>query len=813
MNSESVARILDDITTSEATRAGGKAFNCARLKQAGIPVPDGIVLTTDAMGASLHMPELHEWLAALPKNTTLAVRSSGVDEDGAGHSFAGIHETTLNVEPANLSAAVKSCWASVMSPQAVAYRRALGLDAHNPKTAVLIQRMIDPVVSGVAFTINPITGDRNEVLVNSAPGLGDALVSGLIQPDEFRIEKSTGQVIFSQPVGATPTLTNQQLRELTLMLRTIEDLYGSPQDVEWCYDGTQFWVVQSRPVTGAKTIKDIEWTRANIREVLPDLPTPMTVYSIADAIEEAERKFYGRYLAPVEELGRMARVFYGRIYFNVEQIRYTCRMSGTAVGDILRSLGHEGDIAPQDEIAQRPSTREFISLFPDLVNMLVRQLAVARLANRQFTRTGQVVKRLQSMEFGQLPDTELWAENRKWKQELIDELQLVFTLAGVSIYEKPLRTICNRAGISYERLAHTHLAAGDKSVSSSQGFDILRLAHIARNETSARNYFEAAGTSFDDYCQALEGTGFMRSFQDFLKLYGHRGPYESDIAIPKYAEDPSAVLFAIQSHVQAAEFTDPEALIRRQNDEAAKAWIEFSSKLNLWRRLTLLPQARWLLRRIKQFYLWRELARSEMVRVAFQIRRIHLELAKRFVERNWISNRDDYFSLTVEEIDHVMEGRTDGAALASIAARRKTEWKRLAQIEMPLLMRESQLSAIIRRFNMPPPNPVAASQFKGLCISAGYVEGEVIVMRDPGDFARMKRGAILVTTATDPSWTPLFTLASGVIVEVGGMLSHASTVAREYGLPGLANIRHATKIFKDGDRIRLDATNGTVEIL
>ncbi len=808
-----LAITLSEVTASDAVRAGGKAFNCARLQQAGIPVPDGIVLTTDAMGSSLDIPDLHRWLAALPENAMLAVRSSGVDEDGATHSFAGIHETSLNVAPANVAAAVESCWASVTSPQAVAYRRGQGLDGDNPRTAVLIQKMIDPVVSGVAFTMNPITGDQNEILINSAPGLGEALVSGRIQPDEFRIGKTEGHVLSSQIAGGTPTLTNAQLRELTLLLQTIESLYGSPQDVEWCHDGTQFWFVQSRPVTGAQTLGGTEWTRANVREVLPDLPAPMTVYSIADVIEEAERKFYGRYLAPVEQLGRMARVFYGRIYFNVEQIRYTCRMSGTAVGDILRSLGHEGKIAPEDEIAQRPSARELVALFPDLVKMAVRQLAVARHASRQFARTEQIVKRLQSMDFGQLTDAELWAENRQWRHELIDELQLVFTLAGVSVYEKPLRDICSHVGISYERLAHTHLAAGDKSISSRQAFDILLLARIARSETRTRSYFDAARTSFDDYRQELEGTEFMRSFQDFLALYGHRGPYESDIAIPKYAENPSAVLLAIRAHVQSEEFTDPEAIIRRQNDEAAKAWIEFSLKLNLWQRLTIQPPARWLLRRIKQFYLWRELARSELVRVSFPMRLLLLELAKRFVERKWIPSREDFFFLTVEDIDHLMDGRTEGAALAAIAVGRKAEWERLRQIEMPLLMRESQLPAIIRRFTTSTPGTNTSSPLNGLCISAGYVEGEVIVMRDPGDFSRMKRGAILVAIATDPSWTPLFTLASGVIVEVGGILSHASTVAREYGLPGLANIKHATKIFQDGDRVRLDATNGTVEFL
>jgi pyruvate,water dikinase len=146
-------------------------------------------------------------------------------------------------------------------------------------------------------------------------------------------------------------------------------------------------------------------------------------------------------------------------------------------------------------------------------------------------------------------------------------------------------------------------------------------------------------------------------------------------------------------------------------------------------------------------------------------------------------------------------------------ARRKDEWAKLEKIDMPLLMRQSELPAIVHRGTVSTPAGESKSELIGLCVSRGYVEGEVVVLRTPAEFSRMKRGAILVTTATDPSWTPLFTLASGIIVEVGGILSHASTVAREYGLPAIANLKNATKIFKDGDRIRLDATNGVVQIL
>ena len=190
-----------------------------------------------------------------------------------------------------------------------------------------------------------------------------------------------------------------------------------------------------------------------------------------------------------------------------------------------------------------------------------------------------------------------------------------------------------------------------------------------------------------------------------------------------------------------------------------------------------------------------------------RIRAWHLVLADRFVERGWIDRRDDYFLLELAEVARAALDPSQGCGLRAIAARRAAQLAAERGLRMPLLMRESELPA---RLGMLPAAAGGDGDLTGLCVSPGSVEAEVVVLRDPGEFAAMKRGAILVTTATDPSWTPLFTLASGVIVEVGGMLSHASTIAREYGLPALANVRDATRILKTGDRVRLDASNGRV---
>lgn len=792
-------RTLDEVQPADASLVGGKAFNCARLKQAGIPVPDGIILTAEAMGTSLEIPELHSWLTNLSPEILLAVRSSAPGEDSVEHSFAGIHETRLNVSPPDVPEAVHACWASVVSPAALAYRRARHFEEdESPKTAVLIQRMIQPVAAGVAFTVNPVSGNAGEMLINAVQGLGEALVSGRVNPDEFTVVKRNCEIASKRIAETSVSLTDKQLRDLAELLVRIEALFGAAQDVEWCFDGAQFWFVQSRPVTTAHgtSKKDIQWTRANAREVLPDLASPMTIYWVADAIEHVQRKFYGKLLAPESELGRMTRVFYGRMFFNVDQIRYTCKLSGTAPAVVLRSLGHEGDIDPADERIQTLSLREIAPAIPDLARLMFGQLRIQARVRQQLDRTERYLHTWRSMDFGKLSDHELWAENRNWRPRADQELTVVFMLAAVSSYERVVQTICERVGMPYERLLHAHLAAGEKSVSSKQAFDLLRLAAIARKEQGG-----------------LSSRAFQIQFEEFLQLYGHRGLYESDIAIPRYVEDPSPLLFAIRSHLESPQQSDPDEIVKRQELEAAESWREFEKRLNAWQRLTLAPQMRWLLRRIKQYYVWRELIRSEMMRLALPMRRLHLEMARRFVERNWIVSTDDYFYLTLEDVDAVMDGAQSGPSLGAIVDRRKSEWRRLAGIELPMLIRESQFAALVRNVVTHPSTVQSGSELQGLCVSAGYAEGEVIVMHDPSEFSRMKRGAILVAPATDPSWTALFTLASGVIVEVGGVLSHASTVAREFGLPALANVKHATRILKTGDRVRLDATNGVVQLL
>jgi pyruvate,water dikinase len=810
-------KTLDEFSAADLGSIGGKAYNCARLKQAGFPVPDGIVIPKEVADSALHALQADSWFDTLPAGTRFAVRSSGIGEDSEGHSFAGVHETQLNVERAGLTEAVVRCRRSAGSDQARAYRDARQLANADTAIAVLVQCMVPAVTSGVAFTINPITG-ADEIVVNAAWGLGEALVSGRVDPDEFTLSKRDSAVM-SERLGANnhetgPTLSHDQLRELGGLLSRIEQHYGAPQDIEWCHDGRRFWIVQSRPVTTANPQSDIrnpqsaiEWTRANLAEVLPDQTSPQCLDAYETMLNRGQQQFMGRLLAPFDQLGPMFKVFNGRMYMNLSQMRRVATLIAAPAADLLRSLGHPEQIQPEDEIATRAPLREIVRCLPDFIRVGSYDVGVERVLRRHEARVREMLARFSSVDPRTLSDRELVEAIEQWIASAPEAIQPVFVMSGVQARETAVRKICNRVGFSYDRLVYPQLAAGARSVSTQQAFDLVALAAAARHETAAKAYLLENDGTFADFRTALAGTNFLEKLDRFLDEYGHRGRYESDWALPRMHENPAAVLFAIREQLHARP-QDPKAIADRQTADANAAWRAFEAQLTWWQRWTILPQARALIRRLKKQYGWREQVRSDLTRIVRYMRGYHLALAERFVERGWLDRRDDYFLLHLDEVVAVVRGAQPGSGLRAIAVRRAAERAAQKDLHIPMLMRESELLALMRR-TAPAPD-ADADVLTGLCVSPGGVNAEVVVMKDSSEFATMKRGAILVAPATDPSWTPLFTLASGVIVEVGGMLSHASTIAREYGLPALANVKDATRILKTGDRVSLDASGGRV---
>ena len=429
-------KTLDELTAADQDRVGGKAFNCGRLKRAGLPVPDGIVVPSDASDEAVSALPRDPWLVAKPPDSRFAVRSSGLGEDSAGHSFAGIHETHLNVAPEQVVEAVLVCRRSAASAQSRAYRQARGLDSDAARIGILIQLMVPAVVSGVAFTVNPITG-ADELVINAAPGPGEDLVSGRVDPDEYRIAK-TDRTLLSSRLGARSEATGAallsaaQIETLAMLLTRSEALSGAPQDVEWCHDGREFWIVQSRPVTAAPAAtqpvsnqptnrqsassnqQSTEWTRANLAEVLPDQLSPMALDLYERILEDGERAFFGAMMAPASELGPIVKSFHGRLYFNLAQLRHVTDTVGAAFADTLRSLGHAEQIRPEDEIARRPPLGQVLRAVPDFARLIWHDINIRRIFRRNEQSADAAVERLGAVDPRSLSDAEIWATFGWW---------------------------------------------------------------------------------------------------------------------------------------------------------------------------------------------------------------------------------------------------------------------------------------------------------------------------------------------------------------------------------------------------------------
>lgn len=862
LRSGDVLTTLNDIRDNDADRVGGKALNCARLRRAGFPVPDGLVLTADGDPADAAAVIDHPWFSSLTPSTAVfpqasdqtphparrfAVRSSGIGEDSDGHSFAGIHETFLDVERTQIADAVRACLRSTTSEQAKAYRDTHGLSG-DARTAVLIQPMIDARISGVAFTRHPVTG-ADELVIDAAPGLGDALVSGRIEPDRYRLRKTDGAVLEQQIVVGRAPLPGVVLQRLADLLVRIEHHFGVPQDVEWAADADALWVLQSRPVTTTLLTPlaplptngqegtaiahgvDIEWTRANLAEVIPEQASPQALDAYDDLLNNGQRLFVGALMAPEAELGPPFKAFGGRLYFNLSQLCRVAQIGGASPAAVMRSLGHSEGIRPEDEVVHRPPIGTMIRLLPHLARLAWLDIRAPKLVRDLDADNERTIAKLSTMlaSVAAFDDRAIWNLLSTWRDSGPEHMVVILVHGSVMMIEEQLRKALATAGEDYDRFVYAQLAAGEPSVSTRQAFDLVDLADVARSEPAVVDYFQnVAGDRFDDLRSALAGTRFLAAFDRFLDRYGHRGLYESEWALPRYREDPSPLLFALRTHVLTPASESRADRVARLSRTAAEAWSSLDARLSGWQRLVLRPRIALLVQRLKQRYIGREHCRSELVRVLYYARQLHLELADRFVARGWLDRRDDYFLLVSREIGAVIRGSAEASTLRAIVQVRTRERAEQARLVMPLFMRQSDVARVLAgaaplsagRSVMPADHASAPGErqagpttLTGLCVSRGSVEAEVIVIRDPRDFTRMRRGAILVAPATDPSWTPLFTLAAGVIVEVGGILSHASTVAREYGLPALANVKQATTRLQTGDRVRLNATAGTAELL
>lgn len=818
---------------TDVTQAGGKGAALARLFQAGVPVPPGCVVTTSALAAYLETRGITATWAAedvqrklrvrepplmmremldtirhcvAPAPCGLAVRSSAVSEDAPTASFAGVYESVLEVDASHLWSAIQTCWASWWSSRAVAYRQRLGDLNPLPQMAVVVQVMVPARCAGVAFTAEPMSGDLTRMVINAAPGLGAAVVTGVVQPEQYILSKSPQNRILETRLwqsGQAPLLTPDVIIALGQLLEQMETLCDGPQDVEWIWDGTQLWIVQSRPITTltrrTTSTAEIVWSNANLKDVIPGLVSPFTWSLMRPQLETAMREQLAQAGYEIAMDCPIIRRFWGRPYFNFSLFQTSAYdLFGAPPEQQVEQLG--GAMVRGVTPVATPSFRMRLHW---LRNAL-RFMAIADRARRAATARFDAVTQRWQTEVQQVPHLERAALLEKLETFaavtqpfLRQHLDLSWALGGNFSY---LGELIQRWLPQARTGLFADLVTGLGQVSSAaHSYHLWELSRLARQLPRVMRFLQRG--AWATWQAELCDTPFAAPWQSFLQTFGHRSLYEVEMANPRWREQPDYLFEVLASYValdQTETPFDPQERTRCRHAAEGEALNALASWQRLWFRLVL--------RRVQLFSQLRENSKSHLVKLIDIGRCMALTSAGYLVDDGVLPDSESVFLLEMDEVRAALRREKDAQEIAQRLTQRRFERRRYAAFQPPEVI-------VGARPVYEQPLMEQARTLRGLPSSSGRVMGTARVLRLPQEGFRLQPGDILVAPSTDPGWTPLFLLAAGLVMETGGYLSHGAIVAREYGIPAVLNVAAATSCIPDGSTIMLDGAAGTVQVV
>jgi pyruvate,water dikinase len=890
---------FERISAADLPHVGGKGANLGEMARSGFPVPPGFCVTTAAFDAFLagcgEMQSLYAALEALDgqeveaarrvaestratlgraplppavadavlaawqamgSEATWAVRSSATAEDLPDASFAGQQDTYLNIRGADaLLDAVRRCWVSLFTDRAVLYRARSGFGHRGIKLSVVVQRMVLPEVSGILFTADPISGRRSTVSIDAGFGLGEALVSGLINADLYKVDKETGALLEVQvgdkalairpkPEGGTweerlpeatrraRALDDAALRELVALGLRIEKHYGKPQDIEWCIEAGRLYVVQTRPITSLYPLPEPAPADEGLHvyasfghvQMMTDPMPPLAVQVWRLLVPLGRSAPAGD--APGES--RAMTLAGSRIFVDLTTVlRHPVlrRVVGGALGHIYENVGQGLETLVGRPAFQRGAkgerikTRAFGQFALPLLARLLNRFIVTdpdQLRPHVEAYSDSQLAELRARILAASPGGARLREARRVLSELFPRIFSVLPpVIAVGILSNRLLARLSQRGVlggtaedlsALERglpgnvTTEMDLAVGDLA-------DRVRpypaLAELLRSRPATEALAAARGVE--------GGPAFLEAWQAFLERYGMRGPGEIDVSRPRYKDEPAPLIAAILGGVgpatagrAAGEHRAHHVALAAKAEAAGERVVAASRRgllgglrAALARRLVRLARAGGGLREHPKFLL---------VRVLDVVREAVREAGAVLVQRGALASAEDVYLFRFEELIAALEAaRTPD--LRPLAEERRATLRRDAKRSPPFVMAsDGEIPSLAAREDVPP------GAFAGTAASAGVVEGVARVVLDPAREV-LHAGEILVAPHTDPGWTPLFVHASGLVTEVGGLMTHGSVVAREYGIPAVVSVAGATQRIRTGQRIRVDGTRGFVELL
>lgn len=775
----------------------------------GIAVPDDLVAAiTGALG---RLGEQHAY----------AIRSSATAEDLSTASFAGQQDTYLNVlGAAPIVGHVSRCWASLFTDRAVIYRLRNGVDHRKVHMAVVVQQMILPHAAGILFTADPVTSNRKVTRVEATFGLGEALVSGLVNPDAYRVRGAeivakaiaTKQLaVYALPGGGTrgqaidpgqqdrPALTDAQVLRLAQLGRRIETHFGCPQDIEWCLDDEGIHIVQSRPITMLFPIplagdrENHVYVSVGHQQMMTDAMKPLGLsmwkLTALPPMHEAGGRLFvdvaSRLASPASRAGILAALA------KSDPLIGDALQTILQRGDFILSLPDEGPGGPPAGGAPAP-----IESDPAIVTDLIgrNQASIAALRHDIGTKTGSEL-----FEF-------ILADIQELKRILFDPRgHQVFMSAMDASWWLNERL---HAWLGEKNVADTLTQSVPHNVTSEMGLALLDVADVIRPHREVVDFLEhVADDGFLDELDTLAGGRDSRdAILDYLDRYGMRCVGEIDITRPRWSERPSMLVPLILGNIKNFEPGAGARLFEQGRREAS------TKEHELLERLRALPdgehradETKQMIDRVRTFIGYREYPKYGMVSRYFVYKQAFLHEAEHLVQADVLREKEDIFYLAFQELhDVVRTNHIDGQLI-----RQRADAFRSYQALTPprVLTSDGEVFAgTYRRDDVP------TGALVGVAVSAGTIEGRARVVLDMAE-ADLEPGDILVTPYTDPSWTPLFVAIAGLVTEVGGLMTHGAVIAREYGVPAVVGVKHATRLIRDGQRIRVHGTDGYIEIL
>ncbi|WP_342479847.1 phosphoenolpyruvate synthase [Paenibacillus sp. FSL L8-0340] len=864
---------FQEVDNTQLLLVGGKGLHLGELsKIAGINVPEGFCVTTAGYQKTIAQNETYSallnqltllkvedrdqiseisrkirqlimeaeipsdvvkavthYLSQLGDELGYAVRSSATAEDLPHASFAGQQDTYLNIigKKAILQH-ISKCWASLFTERAVIYRMRNGFDHSQVYLSVIVQRMISPQASGILFTADPISNNRKLISIDASFGLGEALVSGLVSPDCYKVQEeeiavkiiSTKQLaIYGLPEGGTETrqldpdqqkaqtLTEHQILQLARIGRQIEAYFGCPQDIEWCLNHDTFYIVQSRPITTLFPIPEANdqdnhvYVSVGHQQMMTDPMKPLGLSFYLLTTPAPMRIAGGRLFVDVTP--HLASPVSGKMVIDAlgksDPLIKDALMTLVKRGDFIKS-STDGEKAPGPSGSNKGMPSAGSQLQTEIDPAIVRDLIKSSEASIE-----ELQQNIQTKSGSDLFDFIL-EDIPQLKKNLFNPQSLDIIMAAMDASSWVNDKMNEWLG--EKNAADTLSQSVQNNITSEMGLALLGVADVIRPYPEVIDYLQhITDDNFLDELAKLDGGQETQdAIYAYLAKFGMRCSGEIDLTKTRWSEKPATLIPMILSNIKNFE---PNASSRKfvQGQQEAMA-----KEQKLLERLKQLPdgeqkanETKRMIDLIRNFSGYREYPKYGMVNRYFVYKQALLKEAGQLVQAGVIHGKEDIFHLTFEELREVV--RTNKLDY-QIISKRKDEYKLYEKLTPPRVITSDGeiISGEYKRENLPDEAIV------GLAVSSGVIEGRARVILTMED-ADLEDGDILVTAFTDPSWTPLFVSIKGLVTEVGGLMTHGAVIAREYGLPAVVGVDKATKLIKDGQVIRVHGTEGYIEIL